>query len=287
MKFFAMVWVTILLLSSVKSHDQAEPASGKEGFAPVASGGTLHPRFDFTEKSFRDFAETYLEPDYRPKALRFKAEFLTLLAAVLQQERTNPALSLFVGKQHPLPQNYVPNDLVALRQYSELNLGRDSLQLRKLLIPDLLKMNAAAQADNVVLWIGSGYRSFTRQGDIFRRYAQRDGAERANRYSARAGESEHQLGLTIDFLPISQSFAHTAAGRWLSQHALEFGFSLSYPKNQEPLSGYIYEPWHYRYVGTPVVALISQYFDTFQQKFYVFWQSAAPELRRYHSESRP
>ncbi len=209
--------------------------------------------------------------------------FLQLLAKLRLQDEREPSLSLLLDKAHDLGENYVPQDLVSLTDYPELTLARSGLQLRSLVLPALLEMNAAAEADGVVLTPGSAYRSFSYQRDVFRRYAARD--SQAGRYSARAGESQHQLGLAIDFVPISRAFAGTAAGQWLTAHALEYGFSLSYPEGRESSTGYIYEPWHYRYVGPLIAELLRSYFNEFQQKFFVFWHAAATELEHHLTDA--
>ena len=273
MKFPACLLLAIFLFSC--SQLKARLEEGVE-----LSSKQIIPEFNFTFQSFSVFVQEYLYPSYHSKLERRAGHFLDLLASVVEQEQIEPYLSLLIDKKHALPEGYVPGDLVELKEYPELNLARNDLQLRKLLIADLLEMNAAAAAQSIVLVIGSAYRSFAYQNGVFQRYVQRDGVVMANRYSARPGHSQHQLGLTVDFMPISQTFEDTVAGKWLFSHALEYGFSLSYPKDQEDFVGYIYEPWHYRYVGRPIGTLISEYFDDSQQQFFLFWRLAGPELKK-------
>ena len=77
----------------------------------------------------------------------------------------------------------------------------------------------------------------------------------ANRVSAVPGTSEHQTGLTIDVSSpsagnaLEEAFGHTEEGQWLAQRAPEFGFIIRYPEGAEDITGYVYEPWHIRYVG--------------------------------------
>ncbi len=84
-----------------------------------------------------------------------------------------------------------------------------------------------------------------------------DAVVRANRYSAMAGHSEHQLGTVIDVSTselrgaLDDAFAGTETGKWLAGHADEFGFAFSYPEGKENLTGYMWEPWHLRWVGPP------------------------------------
>ena len=109
------------------------------------------------------------------------------------------------------------------------------------------EMQSAASKQNATLSIVSGYRSWGSQTSIYNRYRSND-PYGADTYSARPGHSEHQTGLAIDF-EINSSFGETTAGKWLSQHSWEYGYILRYPYGKEPITGYMYEPWHFRYVG--------------------------------------
>jgi len=99
---------------------------------------------------------------------------------------------------------------------------------------------------------------------------EKDGQEAADLYSAKPGTSQHQLGTTVDFGSIDDSFAYTEAGKWLFAHADEFGFSLSYPENGLSITGYQYESWHYRYIGRAGTELQQAYFYDSQQRLLEF-----------------
>lgn len=111
------------------------------------------------------------------------------------------------------------------------------------------KMKNAATKDGITLSIISGYRSYSRQDTIYHNYVQRDGKSEADTYSARPGHSEHQSGLAFDLNSLESSFANTKEGKWLNEHAYQYGFILRYPKGKTNETGYVYEPWHFRYVG--------------------------------------
>ena len=111
------------------------------------------------------------------------------------------------------------------------------------------KMKDAASKDGITLSIISGYRSYDRQATIYHNYVQRDGKSEADTYSARPGHSEHQSGLAFDLNSLESSFANTKEGKWLNEHAYQYGFILRYPKGKTNETGYVYEPWHFRYVG--------------------------------------
>ena len=111
------------------------------------------------------------------------------------------------------------------------------------------EMQAAAAAEGLSLQIVSGFRTYATQANLYTRYVRRDGAAEAETYSARPGFSEHQTGLAMDINMADSSFAETPEGRWLAEHAAEYGFILRYPEGKSEVTGYIFEPWHFRYVG--------------------------------------
>ena len=111
---------------------------------------------------------------------------------------------------------------------------------------------SAAAEEGLNLWIGSGYRSYQDQEIIYNNYVAMDGVEMADTYSARPGYSEHQTGLVIDCNTIDDAFGNTPESAWLAEHAHEYGFVIRYPKGKEDITGYQYEPWHIRYVGSKV-----------------------------------
>lgn len=110
-------------------------------------------------------------------------------------------------------------------------------------------MRNEAARQGLSIFIASGFRSYSRQSDLYRSYVARHGTAAADRFSARPGHSEHQSGLALDVNSTSGSFGSTAEGRWVAQNAHRYGFIVRYPQNGEAITGYMYEPWHLRYVG--------------------------------------
>ena len=138
---------------------------------------------------------------------------------------------LIANKTYSLPASYNPGDLLYECE-SAFN---------------AMKKDAAAMGLNI--WNASGFRSYELQESLYNRYCNRDGKEAADRYSARPGHSEHQSGLAIDLNEITSAFAGTDEGRWIAENCHKYGFILRYMKNKEAETGYMYEPWHIRYVG--------------------------------------
>ncbi len=188
-------------------------------------------------------------------------EFLHLVAGVLDE----PAdLFVLVDKSHPLAPGYEPEDLVNIKVYP-LTVSWGDLLLRKAIMPAVLDLAKGAKKSGITLLFSSGYRSFEYQKYVFAREVKMYGQDMADRESARPGASQHQLGTAIDFGSITDDFAQTRAGRWLADHAGEYGFSLSYPPGLEEVTGYRYESWHYRFITKAGALLQKAFFGDIQQ----------------------
>lgn len=160
---------------------------------------------------------------------------------------------MLVNKYYYLTEDYTPNDLITLT--SKYNTGINS-QMRKEAAIGFMKMSDAATLDNITIKNASGYRSYKYQVNLYDKYVERDGKKAADTYSARPGFSEHQTGLVSDINQIDNSFENTDAFKWLQENAYKYGFILRFPKDKEDVTGYQYEPWHYRYVGEYVAEKI-------------------------------
>ena len=144
--------------------------------------------------------------------------------------------------------SYVNGILIANKTYSlpsDYNPGK----IDDTVMDAFYEMQSAAAAEGLNLYISSGFRSYNTQYWLYNNYVERDGKEEADTYSARAGYSEHQTGLCFDLNTIDESFAYTPESKWLEQHAQEYGFIIRYPKGKENITGYMYDPWHLRYLG--------------------------------------
>lgn len=161
-----------------------------------------------------------------------------------------------VDKERALPDGYEPPNLEVIPAAWEAG-GASGQQLRADVIRAMQPMLAAATADGVDLRVESAFRSYQEQVRTFNYWVSVLGEAQARRESAVPGHSEHQLGTTIDFADPSNgwqlvdSFADTPSGLWLAANAYHFGFAMSYPQHAEAVTGYIYEPWHFRYIGVP------------------------------------
>jgi D-alanyl-D-alanine carboxypeptidase len=235
-----------------------------------------HPDFALTMGDVRELLSDQ-RPIIREAILSEPAVFLEYASQLLAQEQVVLAL---VDKGTRLSADYVPEDLVPLQEYGDrLILNREGLSLRAAIMPDLLAMVEAARQAGIQLDISSTYRSYGYQRDLFDYWVAELGQAEAERVSARPGTSQHQLGTTVDFGSITPEFAAHPAGVWLAEHASTFGFSLSYPEGYEEVTGYSYEPWHFRWISRSGTDMERHFFDGIQQHALEFWSEAEPVLR--------
>ncbi|HET9852052.1 MAG TPA: M15 family metallopeptidase [Candidatus Limnocylindrales bacterium] len=157
-----------------------------------------------------------------------------------------------------VPRSYAPRDLVRVGDLGVPGRG----WVRSVMADDLKAMSEAAAAAGNAIGIQSAYRSYADQETVFAGWVARLGRTEALKVSARPGHSEHQLGLTVDVRsdpPVAtllNSWGTTAAGKWMRNHAWEYGFVMSYPKGKSGITCYSYEPWHFRYLGRELAATV-------------------------------
>lgn len=151
---------------------------------------------------------------------------------------------IIVNKTYALPAGYIPQDteVPVTSEWSTTSLNKELMQAYR-------QLKQAAAAQNLNIYISSGYRSYNTQKNLYNNYVSRDGKAKADTYSARAGHSEHQTGICFDLNTIDDSFQYTDEGIWVNDNAYKYGFIIRYPKGKEHLTGYQYESWHLRYVG--------------------------------------
>ncbi|MVO98906.1 M15 family metallopeptidase [Paenibacillus lutrae] len=183
------------------------------------------------------------------------------------------SVSVLVNKEYKLPDNYKPADLT----YPDVPfLFKEKIEkrmMRQEAAGALEKMFAGAKKDGINLAGVSAYRSHATQTTLFNRYVQKDGEEAAKKYSAVPGHSEHETGLSIDIsgstgaCAADDCFAGTPEAKWLADNAQNYGFIVRYPKGKENITGYQYEPWHMRYVGTKIAKEIHSKNTTMEEYF--------------------
>ena len=179
--------------------------------------------------------------------------------------RTASSLTVLVNKTYPLsPLTYVPAQLTTV----------DGFQMRPETATAWSRLKKDAAARGYSLRMVSAYRSYSYQRDLYHRYVQQYGRAHADRISARPGHSEHQTGLAIDIglssgsCQLTSCFGDTAAGKWVAANAWRYGLILRYPQGTESVTGYMDEPWHFRYVGPSLAAELKTRSITLLERYY-------------------
>jgi D-alanyl-D-alanine carboxypeptidase len=224
-----------------------------------------------------------------PRALRASAIGLVLAAGLIAGPATPPEPVAAVG---PLPACRLADILTVPRDYDSwsttlvdwlLSVGKDykppdlvpvsragisgAGYVRQVAIDDLRALADAAAGAGTPIAVNSAYRSYAEQVASFYGWVNVDGYDAAITYSARPGHSEHQLGLTIDFMTkgggsaLQGDWATTPAGRWMANNAWKYGWVMSYPRGKggqlfNTVTCFHYEPWHYRYLGRDIAAKV-------------------------------
>ena len=173
---------------------------------------------------------------------------------------------MIVNKHYKIENNYKPDNLVTvLSEHGYPN------KIRADVYEEFKKMYNAAKNDNVSIFIASPYRSYSDQNALYTYYVNTDGKQNADTYSARPGFSEHHTGLAMDLIPEYgldlDTFENSDGFKWMQENAYKYGFILRYPKDKEYITGYIYEPWHYRYVGISAATTIKNEGLTFEEYY--------------------
>ena len=169
-------------------------------------------------------------------------------------ENSQPAIMrkdklTLVNKEYRLSEQYVPSNLVAVPTSIATNANQkiDAEFLEQFLI---LRQDAAQE--NLTINLHSCYRSYDTQMSIYKRYLKNDPQSKVDTYSARPGHSEHQLGLACDLAATFKTlgkFTGTKEAKWMEDNGHKYGFILRYPKGKTEITGYMYESWHFRYLG--------------------------------------
>jgi LAS superfamily LD-carboxypeptidase LdcB len=178
--------------------------------------------------------------------------------------QTDPELLKKYSKAYFLNENYVParlSEIPLTYQYSESK----QMLIHSDILPHLIDMLKNASSSKINLYVSSAYRSFAEQKALKGNYSLTYGAGTANSFSADQGYSEHQLGTTLDMITSGlggniDGFESTPAFEWMQRNAYKYGFVLSYPKNN---GYYVYEPWHWRFVGVKLATDIRNQDKTF------------------------
>lgn len=161
---------------------------------------------------------------------------------------------ILVNKEHQVDSNYKPDDLEGLK-YFAADRSEAGRYLRAEAASAFHELVEGALQEGHEIVVTTAYRSYGFQSTLYNNYVQNHGQQEADTFSAMPGKSEHQTGLAADVsspsvgYSLTADYIDTAEGKWLSDNAHKFGFIIRFPKGKEDITGYMYEPWHIRYVG--------------------------------------
>jgi len=190
---------------------------------------------NYTYEDTVTFVNAYLDMDYYSNDIN------------LSDEQANN-IDVIVNKYYKLNSDYEPSDLTKIS--SKFASGSNQ-RLRQEAAGKFEEMASDALSNGLKIYAGSTYRSYDYQLGLYNRYVAQDGFDEAETFSARAGYSEHQLGLAVDIL--NGRWQYLSEGdneyEWLINNSYKYGFILRYPRNKEYVTGYVFEDWHFRYLG--------------------------------------
>lgn len=252
-----------------------------------------HSKIAAIEKTDREIAQALEVQLAEIEAKKNEPVYITLpgadpIQAPVENYEDPTNLWTLVNKEHALPADYVPPELVSPNLATRANATFDETRVRLVMSDPLIALFSDASKAGHDLMIGSAYRTAATQDALFNSYVASAGYAEANRYSAHPGHSEHQTGLAVDISTTSQQcylsacFINTADGQWLSDNAHVYGFTLRYPEGKEAITGYNFEPWHYRYVGIDLATALHQSDLTLDQAW-PYLLEALKTLRSNHA----
>ncbi len=165
-------------------------------------------------------------------------------------------LDVIVNKYYKLDKDYEPEDLTVINS----KFASGTQKLRKEAADKFEEMASDMLKENLKIYAGSTYRSYSYQEGLYNRYVKKDGFKEAETYSARAGYSEHQLGLAVDI--VNGKWNYLSEGdkeyTWLINNSYKYGFILRYPHESEYITGYVFEDWHFRYLGIDLATKVHE-----------------------------
>ena len=165
----------------------------------------------------------------------------------------NKIYTRLINREHPLPEEYIPSELVDIGLPFDSLPGEEKRLLEEAAARAALELIARSRREGLNLCCVSGYRSYARQAELYA----------GNPYIAAPGTSEHQSGLALDLscpavqMRLTEDFARTPESVWLAGHAPLYGFILRYPANKTAVTGVPWAPWHIRYVTKPLASYLS------------------------------
>ena len=253
---FILIGVCLAVIAVLAVMLARLPAKEPEGSGTVAPGITTD--LPSTAEPVTTPAETTADPSESTAPETEPArqyEYVTDVSEYLEYIDTkDDAYLVLANRQHPLGENYYPKGLTVMSEYGNVTLCYTAAKAFEAMHRE---MEALGMADVIV---ASSFRDYDYQYKLYNKYVKeelalhpgytREQAEAiVDTYSARPGTSDHQTGLTVDFFPVTRKFEQTKTFRFMMENGYKFGFILRFPEGKTDITGYMYESWHWRFVG--------------------------------------
>jgi D-alanyl-D-alanine carboxypeptidase len=226
-------------------------------------------------------------------ALKKQPVFITLpnakiIKALVDDYEKQGSIWALVNRTNHLSVDYIPANIAIPSVPTRTDKSDSERSVRADIFEPLKQMFDGAASYSYQLVIGSGYRSANLQAIYFNSAVASSGITEASKYIAQPGQSEHQTGLAVDITTVSREcylstcFADTSDGQWLAQNSYKYGFILRYPNQKESVTGYNYEPWHFRYVGIDLATALHESNLTLDEAW-PYLQKALTTLKKHNS----
>ena len=182
-------------------------------------------------------------------------------AKVTDKEADYNNINMLVNKYNYLPENYEVTDLINISTMYAYEGHKTKQEVNN----EYIRMAKDAQEQGLILIVNSSFRTFKEQQEQY--------DISTNGFAAKPGYSEHQTGLALDIVThntIGNQFEESDEFKWLKENAHKYGFILRYPKGKEEITGYAYESWHYRYLGTDLATKVYNSNITYEE-YYAYY----------------
>ena len=184
-------------------------------------------------------------------------------------EATDYTDTIIVNKYYTLKKDYVPKNLVDISNHYAW--GTDNKATQDTLNAFIKMQTDCLNETGIKILINSSYRSYEEQEAVYNNYVKSYDEEYADKIAARPGHSEHQTGLSLDIFSTTDTkmkeFENSKTYKWLKKNAYKYGFIIRYPKDKEDITGFSFEPWHYRYVGVDIAKTIYEEDITYEEYY--------------------
>lgn len=276
MKKNILIYIIIMILLIIGITIGTTKKEHKKEIKPTKKEETIvdkMKKIDFYNDKYKNRYQSY-QKEYNNLSLEdiITRVNLSLDKAPYEDTKKTPYPNtdyILVNKHIYMGEDYIPENLEDL----DPNYARSGMKLVKNAKRALEQMVKHAKNDGFTIRVMSSYRSYEYQVNLYNKYKETDGEEKADTYSARPGFSEHQTGLCIDIDDGNISYTNfekSPSFNWMQENAHKYGFILRYPKNKTDITSYTYESWHYRYVGKDIASYIKKHDITFDEYYVRF-----------------